>query len=105
MLKDNSGDILRRLDTAVLRALEAIGMTAQMYVAGKAPVDTGRLRNSITYQVEAATNTVHVGTNVEYARYVEEGTYKQRAQPYLRPGITDHIDEYQRIAELQLKKS
>ena len=28
-----------------------------------------------------------VSTNVEYAPYVEFGTSKQRAQPYLRPAV------------------
>jgi len=30
---------------------------------------------------------VHVGTVVEYAPYVEYGTRKMRAQPYLRPSL------------------
>lgn len=40
------------------------------------PVDTGRLRNSIAYEIRAdGTGVVgKVGTNVAYGRYVEEGT-------------------------------
>lgn len=36
------------------------------------PVDTGQLRQSITHEVEG--NTGVIGTNVEYAPYVEYGT-------------------------------
>ena len=40
------------------------------------PVDTGRLRNSIAYEVQPTGDGVvaKVGTGVVYARYVEEGT-------------------------------
>jgi HK97 gp10 family phage protein len=55
------------------------------------PVDTGRLRSSITHdEVERRGRTtlvVRVGTNVEYAAYVELGTSRQRSQPYLRPAL------------------
>ena len=49
------------------------------------PVDTGRLRSSITHEIEGTTG--RVGTNVEYARAVELGTEKQSPQPYLRPAL------------------
>jgi Bacteriophage HK97-gp10, putative tail-component len=40
------------------------------------PVDHGRLRASITYQIVASPTglVARIGSNVEYARYVEEGT-------------------------------
>jgi HK97 gp10 family phage protein len=50
------------------------------------PVDTGRLRNSIETQ-RIDRYTYGVGTGVEYAPYVEFGTRKMRAQPYLRPAM------------------
>ena len=40
----------------------------------KCPVDTGQLRQSITHRIEGTTGIV--GTNVEYAPYVEYGTGK-----------------------------
>lgn len=53
------------------------------------PVDTGRLRSSIVYEVAATgrTITARIGTNVEYAGYVEFGTRHMRARPYLRPAL------------------
>lgn len=41
----------------------------------------GELRRSITSQVDGTKG--EVGTNKEYAAYVEFGTYKMAAQPYL----------------------
>ena len=53
------------------------------------PVDTGRLRASITHEIEGTTG--RVGSNVEYARAVELGSedpaYNRRPQPYLRPAL------------------
>ncbi len=87
------------------RALEAIGQKAEGYAKGLCPVDTGRLRNSITHDCDSHSgqNTVSVGTNVEYAVYVEMGTRRMVARPYIQPSIADHLDEYQSIIEKYLK--
>ena len=54
-----------------------------------APVDTGRLRSSITWRLGRDSQGLLgiVGTNVQYAPYVEFGTARQAAQPYLRPAL------------------
>ena len=50
------------------------------------PVDTGRLRDSITTDLSNLKNNEgEVGTTVPYALYVELGTVKMGAQPYLFP--------------------
>lgn len=53
------------------------------------PVDTGRLRSSITWEIAEDARGLHavIGTNVTYAPYVELGTSTTRAQPYLRPAL------------------
>lgn len=55
----------------------------------RCPVDTGRLRASITTSIDEGANDIvaKVGTPVEYAHFVEYGTYKQDAQPYLTPAF------------------
>jgi phage gpG-like protein len=45
--------------------LVAVGLTLEGYAKLLCPVDTGRLRISITFDVRD--NTVYIGTNVEYA--------------------------------------
>lgn len=49
------------------------------------PVDTGRLRNSITHEIRDAGLSAVVGTNVYYAPHVEFGTRNPNypAQPFL----------------------
>lgn len=53
------------------------------------PVDTGRLRDSITWELGTVGGlpAARIGTNVEYASYVETGTRYMAAQPFLRPAL------------------
>ena len=100
-IESNAAEIKAAKDAAIERALEAIGLQAEGNVAMLAPVDTGRLRGSITHEVDG--DTAYIGTNVEYAPYVECGTSKTKAQPFLKPGIQGDMSEYQSIAEAYLK--
>ena len=47
--RDNTEEVLSALEAAIKRGNEAIGMTAERHAKKKCHVDTGRLRNSITY--------------------------------------------------------
>lgn len=104
-LTDNSAGTLSSIDSAILRALETIGGKGETYAKYLCPVRTGNLRNSITHQTDADEKAAVIGTNVEYAPYVELGTVKQKAQPYLRPAIEDHIAEYQSVLEQELRQA
>lgn len=42
--------------------------------------------------------TYRVGTNVEYSVYVEFGTSRNEAQPYLRPAVEQAVSELDQIA-------
>lgn len=122
---DNSDIYFRDFEAARKRALERCGMQAEGYAKDLAPVDTENLRNSITHKVVG--DEVYIGTNVEYAAYVELGTGKyaeggrpdpwvykdeegnwhhtngQEAQPYLKPAVADHKQTYRNIIEDELK--
>lgn len=53
-------------------------------------VDTGRLFDSIRAQVNPINANVYqtvVGTDVPYAIYVHEGTYKLKGRPFITDGI------------------
>ena len=94
-VKDYSDKVFSAYEQARERSLEIIGLTAEKYAKAIVPVDTGRLRNSITHSVEG--KDVFVGSATEYAASVEYGTIKQKAQPYLRPAATDHSETYKQI--------
>lgn len=100
-LTDNSEEILKAAYDAFAAGLEAIGLVAEGYAKELCPVDTGRLRNSISH--EADEEAVYIGTNVEYAPYVELGTSRMAARPYLRPAAENHGDEYKALMEQAMK--
>ena len=95
--KDNSQQILSALEKGIKNGLEAIGLTAETYAKKATPVDTGRLRNSISHTVDG--EAVYIGTNVEYAPYVELGTSRTKAHHMLQKAATEHSAEYKRLAE------
>ena len=101
---DNSYLVQFTTEQATIRALEAVGLQAEGYAKGYCPVDTGTLRNSITHTTEGH-DTAVIGTNVEYAPYVEYGTSRMKAQPYLAPAVTNHLDEYKAIFQTFLKNA
>jgi HK97 gp10 family phage protein len=53
------------------------------------PVDTGRLRASITWRIDrdAKGLVALIGTTVHYAAYIEFGTWRMHPRPFLRPAI------------------
>lgn len=104
VIEDNSDQFHDGFDAAIERALEKVGLVAEGYAKRLCPVDTGRLRNSITHVLDSGEQAVYVGTNVEYAPYVELGTSRQKAQPYLRPAAADHVSEYRKIIEGELRR-
>jgi len=61
------------------------GKVLEKKVKNNAPVDTGKLRDSIKSEADGL--TVTVGTDVKYAKNVEFGTYKQSANPFFRVSI------------------
>lgn len=104
VVQDNTDEVVEALGTAMARALEAIGIQAEGYAKDLCPVDTGRLRNSITHTVDNGEKAVYIGTNVEYGPYVELGTSRQKAQPFLTPAAQNHGSEYREMLEAELKK-
>ena len=93
----NVNDILSASEKGKRNALTAIGASAETYAKKATPVDTGRLRNSISHTVDG--EAAYIGTNVEYAPYVELGTSRAKAHHMLQKAATEHSAEYKRLAE------
>ena len=101
--EDRTDKVRKAIDDSVAIGLTECAVQLEGEIARRTPVDTGHLRNSISFiaprgkspdeegsdrlsgkQQEKA---AYVGTNVEYAEYVEYGTKRVRAQPYMRTGL------------------
>ena len=48
---------------------------------------TGRLSGSIAHEVDRVRLIARVGTNVLYGKFLELGTRKMAARPFIRPGL------------------
>ena len=101
--KDNTKEVLSALDKAIERGLEAIGLTAEGYAKKETPVDTGRLRNSISHATDK--EAAYIGTNVEYAPYVELGSRGRDGKHMLQRSATEHTAEYKKLMEESMKNA
>lgn len=59
------------------------------------PVLTGTLRRSITHRVERSRG--FVGTGLEYAEFVHEGTKYMAGRPFLREGVEDSLGQIEQM--------
>ena len=123
-ITDNNISLVKQIEKQTLvKTLTAWGILAQGYATEYCPRDTGNLVGSIDYGIIPDELEMQVGTDVNYAPYVELGTgiyaedgdgrktpwvYQDdeghwhrtsgmKAQPYLRPAIEKHIDQYKDI--------
>lgn len=103
--ENNAEQVAAALNSAIARALTMIGQQAEGNAKLICPTDTGRLKNSITNQIDMDENAVYIGTNVEYAPYVELGTMRQDPHPYLKPAASEHGDEYRAILKSCLESA
>lgn len=101
--RDNTDEVLSALERAKKRGLEAIGLAAEGHAKEITPVDTGRLRNSISHATDG--DSAYIGTNVEYAPYVESGSSTIKAHHMLQKASTEHTDEYKQLMEDAMKNA
>ena len=100
----NLSQFQAQFSNAQRQTLEAIGQYVEGESKLRCPVgqyDDGRvggnLRSSIKNSINGD-NSVDIGTNVEYAGYVEKGTSKMKAQPYLTPAVEENKSNIEMIA-------
>ena len=123
--RDNTEEVMKAMEAAIRRGNEAIGLAAERHAKKKitqaGAVDTGRLRNSITYALageethvksykankggkDRETYTydgtadgkkgsgVYIGTNVEYAPGIELGTHRSAgAVHFIQDAVANQI--------------
>ena len=134
--KDNTDEVLSALEKAKIRGLTAIGMTAEGHAKKKITqakaVDTGRLRNSITFAVSGESanissysgdhgeeggtysgtapndkeKAVYIGTGVKYAAGIETGSHRKAGGVhFLQDAAANHSDEYKNLMEDSMKNA
>jgi HK97 gp10 family phage protein len=69
------------IQDAVKETLSSITQDIYDTAKSQVPIDTGLLESSIT--MSTGEDTAQVSANTDYASYVDEGTSRMDAQPYL----------------------
>ena len=127
-IKDNRlPEVIAKIQRAELIALTKMALYVHARASENCKVDTGRLRASISYSVNSGTIYPHktypkenskdedvqiggekgfaiVGTNVEYAKFLEYGTSKMGKRPFLRPAVDDNLATIKRIGRNEFAK-
>lgn len=102
---NNFKSTLRQINKAVDEAIEVVceygAERAKIYV----PVDTARLYYSIGSDETRFGVGIGTGDVPEYAEFVEYGTSRMGAQPYMLPAEMDVIEEGPGMIERVVKKS
>lgn len=82
-------DLIRRAIRVEAQAKDNASQSPPSQPGHGPAVRTGLLRGSITWRpgIDAKSPYVDVGTAVEYAPYVEMGTSRMEARPFLRPAL------------------
>lgn len=113
-------NVSARLETpgsrsARLRAARAKKRRAARFLyAGSAPGEaprkrTGTLQKSVAFEVSwfdvgREIITLRVGTNVPYGRWLEYGTRRMAARPWLRPGIAEYLPRLEKVVLTELRR-
>ena len=76
--------------------LEEVGKFIKSKMDTYVPVDTGYLKSRNEWGIQQ--NELYVQNDCYYAKFQEYGTYKMRAQPFLRPAVFNHKKEIREIS-------
>ena len=78
---------LAKLDVTIDNKLSQAGDVIVDKAQANCPVKSGDLRSSIHKVVDHKDNTVSVGSELEYAKFIELGTRKSPPKSFLRKGL------------------
>ena len=135
VIESHVNEIVVELNNRIPVIMKAVGLEAEgnaiSEITEMGAVDTGRLRNSITfatadeqgkpnmqptkseegkaepadYEMHATPEegAVYVGTNVEYAPYIEKGRKGMKGRPFLQNAVANYQERYKEIMNDGLK--
>lgn len=103
--KSYKDDVLKAIAQKNMAGLTAVGELIKGEAVLRAPVgETGNLRDSIDYEPNTSDKSVVIGTNTHYALWVEKGTSRMSAQPFLQPAAESNLARakqlFQEVAKL-----
>lgn len=97
-------EVEKMIEENIREALTNTGNLIKAEAKLLTPVKTGQLRRSLSYRTDAKNASVTIGTNIDYAEAVHNGTSRQRSQPFLKDAIYQNINEIENIFKESLGK-
>lgn len=94
-------EVKKRVKAAVAATAFNIEAVAKVYC----PVDTGRLRNSISTRFTESGLGAEISPHTDYAVFVEFGTRFMRPQPYMYPAAVTNYPPFISALNWALKKA
>ena len=92
VISDRFGEVIGAIDAVKASALDRAGMMMVSRARAYVPVDTGKLRDSLSYSVSG--DVLTVGAAVDYAPCVELGVRGRAGAHFLRNAASMHTNEY-----------
>lgn len=92
---DNSKAVMEAVQWKAMAALANVAASVAASARQIVLVDTGDLRASIGVRQKGL--VAAIGSDTHYAAYVEAGTPKMAAQPYLRPALMANLHEIKKV--------
>ena len=105
---------LKQQDDIIEKAVTDSALLVEHDAKANCPVDSGRLRSSITHEVRKIKDepiSARVGTNVEYAPFVEFGFLSNKHPrgvgtiPFLYPALENNMSKIQDIISKAIKQA
>ena len=94
--------LIRTISGRLIDNMDRAGAFAAAVARANAPVDRGILQSDVTHTVRAHGNVIEAIVGVKrrafWAWFVELGTVKMAARPFLRPAVFGYKDEIMKRA-------
>lgn len=92
--KSNINQFLNLLNGATKKTLQTMGEVGQTRIRANTPKDTGFLTSENRYEI--INGVLYFVNSSPYASFVELGTYKMYANPFMRRGIIQSYPDFSR---------
>lgn len=98
----NINKFLAKMKGDINSALDELGQVGVKNIKKETPVRTGELKKANDFEKEDD-NRIAFTNEKDYAAFVEQGTYKQSSNPFMRRGIVASQKEFINILIKHLK--
>jgi len=102
MYKSYRAEVDQAMKRAKLKTLTAIGIFLIGRAKNLVPVDTGRLKNSLQYDVEV--DELYYGSGDVEGQPVNYATFVEKSKPFIKPSVFDNKAKIETLANRIFRK-